>query len=174
VLSAEEAQALPVQVAARRALIARLRELKPSGRIVLEVPANSGIADLPDIPLEDGDRLYVPSPPSMVSVYGAVFGESSFLYRPQKRVADYLNQAGGPTRRADTSQLFVLRADGSVAGSSRTWLGSQPTNSEVMPGDTIVVPEDFERTTWVKDLKDWTQILYQFGLGVAAIKVLRE
>jgi protein involved in polysaccharide export with SLBB domain len=174
VLSAEEAQALPAQAAARRALIARLRELRPTGRIVLEVPTNGRAANLPDVPLEDGDRLYVPSPPSMVSVYGAVFTESSFLYRPEKRVTDYLTQAGGATKRADTSQLFVLRADGSVAGSSRGWFGTQLASSAIMPGDTIVVPEDFERTTWMKDLKDWAQIFYQFSLGVAAIKVLRE
>ena len=174
VLSAEEAQALPAQAAARRALIARLRELRPTGRIVLEIPTSGSAADFPDVPLEDGDRLFVPSPPSMVSVFGAVFTESSFLYRPEKRVTDYLTQAGGTTKRADTSQLFVLRADGSVSGSSRTWLGTQLASSTIMPGDTIVVPEDFERTTWTKDLKDWTQILYQFGLGVAAIKVLRQ
>jgi protein involved in polysaccharide export with SLBB domain len=173
-LSPEEASTLPAQTATRRALIARLRELKPSGRIVLEVPANGRAADLPDVPLEDGDRLYIPSPPSMVSVYGAVFTESSFLYRPEKRVNDYLAQAGGATKRADTSQLFVLRADGSVVGSTRSWLGTHLTSSDVMPGDTIVVPEDFERTTWMKDLKDWGQIFYQFGLAAAAIKVLRE
>jgi len=174
VLSAEEAQALPAQVAARRALIARLRELKPSGRIVLEVPPNGRGVDFPDIPLEDGDRLYVPSPPSVVSVYGAVFTEASFIYRPEKRVTDYLAQAGGATKRADLSQLFVLRADGSVAGSTRGWLGTQLAASSVMPGDTIVVPEDFERTTWTKGLKDWSQIFYQYALGVAALKVLRE
>jgi hypothetical protein len=43
-----------------------------------------------------------------------------------------------------------------------------------MPGDTIVVPEDLQRTTRTKDFKDWTQILYQFGLGAAAIKVLKN
>ena len=43
-----------------------------------------------------------------------------------------------------------------------------------MPGDAIVVPEDFERTTWMRDLKDWTQIFYQFGLGAAAVKVIRQ
>src|SRR6185369_14577618 len=134
VLSAEEAQALPVQMAARRALIARLRELKPSGRIVLEIPADGSAADLPDIPLEDGDRLFVPSPPSMVSVFGAVFTESSFLYRREKRVNDYLTQAGGTTKRADTGQLFVLRADGSVAGSTRGWLGGAAPSSDIMPG----------------------------------------
>jgi len=26
-----------------------------------------------------------------------------------------------------------------------------------MPGDTIVVPEDFERVTWTKTFKDWGQ-----------------
>ena len=174
VISSEEAQALPAQAAARRSLIARLRELKPTGRIVLEVPPDGRAADLPDIPLEDGDRLYVPSPPSMVNVFGAVYTESSFLYRPEKRVNDYLTQAGGATRRGDTSQLFVLRADGSVAGSSRGWFGTQLSSSSIMPGDTIVVPEDFERTTWTKDIKDWTQILYQFGLGAAALKVIRD
>jgi polysaccharide biosynthesis/export protein len=44
----------------------------------------------------------------------------------------------------------------------------------LMPGDAIVVPENFERTTWTKDLKDWTSIFYQFGLGAAAIKVLQD
>jgi hypothetical protein len=43
-----------------------------------------------------------------------------------------------------------------------------------MPVDTIVVHQDFDRTTWTKTLKDWGQILYQFGLGAAAITVLRE
>jgi hypothetical protein len=37
------------------------------------------------------------------------------------------------------------------------------------PGDTIFVPEDVSRTSFVQDAKDWTQILYQFGVGIAAI-----
>ena len=47
-------------------------------------------------------------------------------------------------------------------------------NLRSMPGDAIVVPEDFTRTSWTRDLKDWTQILYQFGLGAAALKVIRD
>jgi len=34
--------------------------------------------------------------------------------------------------------------------------------------------EDLQTTTWMKDLKDWTQIFYQFGPGAAAIKVIRD
>ena len=43
-----------------------------------------------------------------------------------------------------------------------------------LSGDAIVVPEDLQRTTWMKDLKDWTQIFYQFGLGAAAIRIIRD
>lgn len=172
-VSPEEAQTLPAQQAAPRALFARLRALKPSGRIVLELPESAKLTDLPDVALEDGDRFFVLPQPSMVNVFGAVFSEASFLYRPEKRTSDYLALAGGTTKRADTSQIFVLKADGPVAGSGRTWFGARTVSTNVMPGDAIVVPEDFERTTWRKDLRDWTQILSQFGLGAAGLKVLR-
>ena len=36
-------------------------------------------------------------------------------------------------------------------------------------GDTIFVPEELDKTTFVQHAKDWTQILAQFALGVAAL-----
>ena len=44
--------------AANARLIASLRALRPSGRIVLQLPPEG--ADLPPLALEDGDRLFVP------------------------------------------------------------------------------------------------------------------
>src|SRR6266702_1971359 len=114
VVSTEEAQSLTQQAAAQQALLARLRQLKATGRIVLELPEVAALKDLPDLPLEDGDRFFIPSTPSMVSVFGAVYNQSSFVYHPEKRVADYLSLAGGPTRDADTGSTYLLRADGSV------------------------------------------------------------
>ncbi len=173
-LTPEDAAALKSEQDAQRALVARMRALKPTGRIVLELPEQARLADLPDISLEDGDRVLVPSTPSMVSVFGSVYNESSFVYRPAKSVDDYLAQAGGPRREADERSTFVIRADGSVVSrrQSGIFFGSLGSLSP-MPGDAIVVPEDFERTTWVRTLKDWSQIFYQFGLGAAAIQVLK-
>ena len=173
-VSPEDAAALRSEQEAQRALVARMRALKPTGRIVLELPEQAKLADLPDISLEDGDRVLVPSTPSMVSVFGSVYNESSFVYRPAKSVDDYLAQAGGPRREADEKSTFVIRADGSVVSrrQSGLFLGSLGS-LKPMPGDAIVVPEDFERTTWVRTLKDWSQIFYQFGLGAAAIQVLK-
>jgi protein involved in polysaccharide export with SLBB domain len=175
VLSGEEAQSLGQQAANQQALLARLRQLRATGRITLELPEDAGLNDLPDIPLEDGDRFFIPQRPSMVSVIGAVYNETSFVYKPEKRVADYLSQAGGPTRSADKGSIYLLRADGSVISRRNSgFFFSALDSARVMPGDAIVVPEEFDRTTFTKNLKDWTQIFYQFGLGAAAIRVLNN
>jgi hypothetical protein len=42
------------------------------------------------------------------------------------------------------------------------------------PGDAVIVPEDLEKWRFTKSLRDWTQILYQFALGVAGLKVLKD
>jgi protein involved in polysaccharide export with SLBB domain len=175
VVSAEDASGLAQQTEAQRALVARLRTLKPTGRVVLEMPENPGVAQLPDIALEDGDRLLVPKQPSTVSVFGTVFNEAAFLFTANKQVNDYLDLAGGPRKQADRSSIYLLRANGAVVSARQSgMLASSLSGRKVMPGDTIVVPENFERTTWTKDLRDWTQIFYQFGLGAAALKVLQD
>jgi protein involved in polysaccharide export with SLBB domain len=110
-----------------------------------------------------------------VSVFGTVFNETSFVYEPGNSIGDYLTLAGGPRKQADRSSIYVLRANGSVVSARQTGFFSASINRQkVMPGDAIVVPEDFERTTWMRDLKDWTAIFYQFGLGAAALKVLKD
>jgi protein involved in polysaccharide export with SLBB domain len=175
VTNAEEAATLKAETDAQQATLARVRTLRPTGRIVLELPENAQIANLPDITLEDGDRFVVPQKPSMVSVFGRVFNESAFLYRNDKTVSDYLEQAGGPRKEADKGSIYLLRADGSVISKRTTgFLLSSFDGMHPMPGDTIVVPEDLTRTTWAKDLRDWTQIFYQFGLGAAALKVITQ
>ncbi|MGH3555556.1 MAG: hypothetical protein ACRDT5_23790, partial [Mycobacterium sp.] len=175
VTSTEDAQALQQQAQAQQAIINRLRTLKPTGRIVLQLPANAKAADLPDLTLEDGDRLVVPARPSTVSVFGSVFNESSFLYGPNQSVSDYLSLAGGPRKEADKGSIYVIRADGSVISNRNSgFLTASLDSAHLMPGDAIVVPEDFTRTTWTKDLKDWTQIFYQFGLGAAALQVIKN
>jgi protein involved in polysaccharide export with SLBB domain len=174
VTSAEDASSLKAEAEAQQTRLARLRTLRPTGRIVLEMPEKPTVTDLPDIALEDGDRLAVPQRPGMVSVFGNVFNESSFLYRNDKNVSDYLAQAGGPRKEADRGSVYLLRADGSVISRRSGGLFvSSLDSTRPMPGDAIVVPEDLTRTTLTKDLKDWTQIFYQFGLGAAAIQVIR-
>jgi polysaccharide export outer membrane protein len=175
VTSPEDAAALRQQSENQEQLVSRLRQIRATGRIVLELPEDADIRDVPDVTLEDQDRILVPAPPSMVSVFGSVYSENSFIYKPEKQVADYLGQAGGPTRSADQSSVYVLRADGSVLSKQQSGFFLNSFNRKrLMPGDSIVVPEELDRTTIMRGLKDIAQIFYQFGLGAAAIKVLRQ
>ena len=87
----------------------------------------------------------------------------------------YLRLAGGPTTGADARSIFVIRANGSVvsARQSSGWFNNNGlAGLTAEPGDTIFVPEEMDKTTFIQYAKDWTQILSQFALGVAAIQVL--
>src|SRR6195256_5001966 len=53
VTSPEDAASLKQQAENQQALLVRLRQIKPFGRVVLELPEDAQIADLPELPLED-------------------------------------------------------------------------------------------------------------------------
>lgn len=175
VLSKDEADSAKTAAEGQLALVQRLRKVKASGRIVLEIPPEQGrLGNLPDVRLEDGDRFFVPVAPSTVSVLGTVYNANAFIYRPDKRLNDYLAQAGGPTRAADFGGLYILRADGSVISKRQSgYFFGNVEREKLMPGDAIVVPENLDRFRFTKELKDWSQIFYQFALGVAGLKVLQ-
>lgn len=156
-------------------LLGRLRQMRATGRIVLEFRAGSnGIDALPDIALEDGDRFIVPPVPASVNVVGAVYDQNSFLYQTGRRAGAYLHLAGGPNRDADRKHIFVIRADGSVISreaENGIW-GNEFDNLRMNPGDTIVVPNKTFKPSALRGILDWSQLFSQFALGSAALSVL--
>jgi protein involved in polysaccharide export with SLBB domain len=173
--------ATATSAAATQAQIARFSRLQPNGRIALELePTAAGVDALPDVLLENADRIVVPTRPGFVSVSGAVVNSNSFLWRPGRTVGDYIKLAGLEDT-AELSSTFVLRADGTVkhANDNRSLFGVGGLQSlPLFPGDAVVVPNQLDFETWgsslVRNLKDWSQIFSQFGLGAAAIKSLRQ
>lgn len=166
---------------ARRGQLARLRALQPNGRIALELnPTIKTLQELPDLPLEDGDRILFPPRPGFVFAVGAVANDNALIWRPGRSLRNYL-QAAGMLPDADDANIFVVRADGSVVHSRDSSGGffrrSTLDSLDLAPGDTVVVPELLDKeSTWaafVRGAKDWTQILSNFGLAAAAIKTLR-
>jgi protein involved in polysaccharide export with SLBB domain len=152
-------------------LLERLRALQPSGRVVLQLPIDA--SDLPDIALEDGDRIFIPSKPSTVGVFGSVFNTGSYLHNTERTLADYLRLAGGPTRGADEASVFVVRANGSVISqlqSAGFFRRGDALSQAALPGDTIFVPEELNKSTFLQVAKDWTLLLYQLGIGLAGIR----
>ena len=174
----DKAALLAQTQAAQRQMLAKLQTLEASGRISLEIdPLRPA---LPDLPLEDGDQITIPERSGFVSVFGAVLSESSFLQRNNSSVRDYLLRAG-MTRDADDNAVMVLRADGSVESDAGRWFSSLAggvMTRPLYPGDAIFVPEKLDRRTgyvqFISAAKDWTQLIYQLGIGAAALKTLRQ
>jgi len=47
-------------------------------------------------------------------------------------------------------------------------------SARMEPGDTILVPEKYERINWARELRDWTQILFQMAIGAGVIAALAK
>ncbi|MFG5408831.1 hypothetical protein ABXN37_12975 [Piscinibacter sakaiensis] len=155
--------------------------MQPNGRIALELtPQSNAIDALPDLPLEHADRISVPARPGFVTVSGAVVNNNAFLWRPGRTAGDYVKLAG-LDEAAEPSSMFILRADGTVshANDSKGLFGFGGLQKQPLyPGDAVIVPNQLDYETWgralVRNLKDWSQIFSQFGLGAAAIQTLRN
>ena len=153
-----------------RQTITRLRQLVPIGRIVLDLlPDSRSVDDIPDLALEDGDRFVVPRTPATVSVEGQVYSANAFVFERGRKERDYMRQAGGPDRQSDSRRTFILRADGSVYSQQY----GNVARATMFPGDTIVVPPKLTQRALLRNLLDASTIIGQFGLGAAAIDVLR-
>ena len=171
-----------VSQAATQAQLARLNRLQPNGRIALELdPQDRTVASLPDVPLENGDRVIVPSRPGFVTVAGAVVNNNAFLWKPERTVGDYVRIAG-LDESAELDYAFILRADGTVTSAQDKrgvfGFGGGLQSARLYPGDAVIVPNQLDYETWgralVRNLKDWSQIFSQFGLGIAAIHSLNN
>ena len=82
------------------------------------------------------------------------------------------------TEDADAKEAFLLRADGSVFGRRAAGFFSSFESTQVMPGDTLIVPARIDRESGynflVRALRDWTQIFSNLGIGAAAIQTLKN
>ena len=123
----------------------QLQSNAPIGRVVIHIqPKMSAWQNTAaDIPLRDGDVLLVPKESNYIVVSGQVFHPTAVGHRPGRSAKWYLSQAGGFTQLADKKAIFVVRADGSVLGSTNNsnWWSGDSWNSTLRPGDMIVVPE---------------------------------
>ena len=125
------------------------------GRLVIHLQPLGELASSDDnVVLEDQDEIIIPRRPSSVNVLGRVYSPNAIVYDPTLKVRDYLERAGGPAEGADTSHIFVVKADGSIITDQGLKNSSRATMFPLLPviqgglmghrlepGDTIFVPE---------------------------------
>jgi protein involved in polysaccharide export with SLBB domain len=154
-----------------QSLLSQLKASRAVGRLVIDIekavtgtPGSSG-----DIVLQDGDLLVIPKKSQEVTVIGEIQNSTSHFYRKGLGRDDYISLSGGPTRKADGSRIYVVRADGSVVSNERGKWFSRGGQTLVKAGDTIVVPMDTERLPTLPLWQAITGILYNLAIAAAAV-----
>jgi polysaccharide biosynthesis/export protein len=156
-------------------LMTQLRQLKPIGRLVIDL--NRVMKGRPgqseDVLVRDGDKLLIPKQTQEILILGEVQSPTSHVFQAGLTRDDYLAKSGGITQKADRKRIYVVRANGDVVSGERTggWF-RRSHSTEIRPGDTIIVPLDTER---VRALPLWqaiTTIIYNLTVGALVIRTL--
>jgi protein involved in polysaccharide export with SLBB domain len=111
------------------------------GRIGIELPdVLRNPKSLDNLPLQDGDSLFIPRYSAVVAVQGAVNSPVSVTYAPGKSIEYYIRAAGGPSLKADLDRAYVTQPNGKVETRQAHFLlpDGVPTPK---PGSTVFVPE---------------------------------
>ena len=167
----DDAVSLQEHQTALTKMVERLRSVKAKGRMTISLaPLSSLLNSKLDFEVKNGDSIIIPERPNFISVVGSVYSPNTFLYNSNKDFADYLSLAGGFTKTADDNGVYILKANGeTLKVSSSAKIFTMFDRIHLMPGDTIIVPEDIDRLPHLKLFKEVTDIVFKIATtaGVA-------
>lgn len=163
----------PDAIAGMQALIGQLRNQTPVGRISF-IADPSILAAHPDRDpmLEPGDIVYIPQRPSTVTVLGEVMQPGSYQFSVDKGSDDYVDEAGGFGRYADSGHTFIVYPDGSAQSMDTSWLRFD--SAKIPPGSVIFVPKDILPINWVVLTTSLGEILKDLAVSAASLAVLHQ
>ena len=169
----DQKMAKEASIAQWQTTLDKLQNTPPAGRLVLHIsPDVKRWANTPaDLQVRAGDVLIIPKQPNFVMVNGAVYNPTAITFKPGKNAEWYLRQAGGPTVMANKKSIFVVRANGAVAGGSGGIWGGGACSSELRPGDMVMVPEKplTGNSRW-KSTLEASQLVYSIGIAIQVAK----
>jgi polysaccharide biosynthesis/export protein len=163
----------PDAIAGMEALISQLRNQSPVGRVSF-IADPSILAAHPerDPLLEPGDVVFVPQRPSTITVLGEVMQPGSYPFNPDKDALEYVDQAGGYGRYADSGHTFIVFPDGSATTLDSSWIHFD--SAKIPPGSVIFVPKDILPINWILLSTTLADILKDFAVSAASLAVLHE
>ncbi|MFA4991085.1 MAG: SLBB domain-containing protein [Candidatus Omnitrophota bacterium] len=165
--STADPAALTQSLRTKKEILDFVESVDIEGRMVIRLmPIDQLKSTKYDIPLEDGDVITIPSPPSAITVIGSVNNPASVPFDQNKGINYYIQKTGGLTKHADKNGIYVIRANGEA-------ISKFMMTKYVNRGDTIVIPQEFKY--WTPPgmlLKDTVEILSRIAIGVGIIAAL--
>jgi protein involved in polysaccharide export with SLBB domain len=161
--SAEEVAATKATLEGLTRSVEALKSKKAEGRILVEIASLQDLkGSIYDLELQGGDILSVPSDPGGINVIGDVYNQNTVVSQHGKDVEWYLDQVGGPTGDADLSEVYVVKVNGSVISqknSTSFLFFNSFWGKHLDSGDTVIVPRQYEKTPWLRDIKDIASVI---------------
>ena len=171
--SKEETEATQAALAGLKRTIELLKEKRAEGRLLLHFTTLDDLKrGRSDVELKGGDSLFIPSDPNAVNVLGQVYNPASVIFNPHEDLGYYLDRVGGPTSDAEEDEIYLVRMDGTVISrkqSSGFFFFQSFLGRSVDPGDTIIVPQRYEKIAWMREIKDIATILGQIALTAGVL-----
>jgi protein involved in polysaccharide export with SLBB domain len=156
-----------------RSLMETMKTTAPVGRMVIEADPLV-LASHPelDVVLEPGDLLYVPKRSQHVTVTGQVLNMGSVLHRPELKVKEYIQKAGGVSRMSDESNAYMILPNGEAHPVSlSSW---NMADTSIPPGSTIYVPRDPLPFNAMGFGIDISKILSSLAIAAASVAVINR
>jgi protein involved in polysaccharide export with SLBB domain len=183
--SREELEATKAALEGLSKNVERMKSMRAEGRVVINLtPLDELKKSSYDLELEGGDSLEIPIRSNVVNVMGLVYNPTAYVYIPESSSVEYyLNKSGGATKDAETSDIYVIRADGTVfsrqqssfgikwSEDAKKWSFGSFMSTYLEPGDSMVVPQKLEHTAWLRDIKDITTIISQIALTAGTVLI---
>jgi len=151
-------------------LIDKLRKEIPVGRQVV----NFDILSLKKDPYENfdlinGDKIYIPKRPQSINVVGEIRNPSTLQFKPSISAQQYINQAGGYTKNADSGQTFIILPNGKSYLHKKKFFSD---SNSLLPGSTIVVSRSSRSFDAISITQIVTPILADLATSAAAIAAI--
>ncbi|WP_035240314.1 SLBB domain-containing protein [Desulfobacter vibrioformis] len=149
-------------------LLEKLKKIRAEGRVTIYLADLKTFAGSSyDYVVKDGDTFFIPEKPYFVSVVGSVYMPGSFLYQPNQTLETYLDKSGGLAKGADEKHVYLMKANGEIlsAQQAKGLFSSNFEDTVLMPGDTIVVPENLEKIPYLKLVTSITDIVFKIAVS---------
>lgn len=142
-------------------------ESNVTGRVTGDFSPNSISAS--QTILQNGDEIFIPSAITTVTVTGEVLNPITTRFQDDSTYEDYIEAAGGLTSFADRGSIYIIKSNGTSIRYSKGFL---TRNQYPEPGDTIVIPRDYNQLNGLPLVSVATKVISDIAFAAASLNSL--
>lgn len=158
-------------------ILEEAKNIKPTGRVITEFDLDILSNDERTRTfLNDKDEIYIPRLENVVYVFGDVKNPSTLSYSDFMKPEEYIERAGGLSRFADSSYVYIVYPNGEAKvlninnGFSKLLASS---DNDIYPGSLIFIPKRIGSVQGVEFYSTVAPIFSSLALSLASLNSIK-